>query len=353
LSKYDLTRWNPWYWNRLRDFAQLCEQHGLVLLHQHYFQHNILEAGAHWADSPWRPANNENDTGFPEPPPYVGDKRIFLAEQFYDVSHPRRRELHRGYIRQCLNNFRDASNVIHFTSAEYSGPLEFVQFWIDVIAEWERENGRSVCVALSAPKDVQDAILADESRAAHVDVVDIRYWCYTEGSELYAPKGGRNLAPRQHLRRTRQRTGKARQIARAVREYRSGYPDKAVTYFAEEHCPSAHDGWAVLMGGGSLANVPALPAELQVKLAAMRPLEEIDSSKDVLCVGDGHERFLFYATEPDPTVRLEIPNASSRLIASWISKETGHLIGDVPLSQLHGPVTFREQILWVRPRGSD
>ncbi|HEX6962639.1 MAG TPA: DUF6298 domain-containing protein, partial [Lacipirellula sp.] len=118
LSKYDLTKWNPWYWNRLRQFAQLGDQHGLALLHQHYFQHNILEAGAHWADSPWRPANNVNGTGFPEPPPYVGDKRIFLAEQFYDVSHPRRRALHRRYIRQCLDNFRDSSNVIHFTSAE-------------------------------------------------------------------------------------------------------------------------------------------------------------------------------------------------------------------------------------------
>ena len=86
LSKYDLTKFNPWYWQRLHDFAQLCDERGLMLFHENYFQHNILEAGAHWADCPWRPANNVNDTGLPEPPPYVGDKRIFMAPLFYDVS---------------------------------------------------------------------------------------------------------------------------------------------------------------------------------------------------------------------------------------------------------------------------
>ena len=98
LSKYDLTQYNRWYWSRLQRFAQLADQKGLVLIHQNYFQHNIIEAGAHYADFPWRPANNLNQTGFPEPVPYAGDKRIFMAEQFYDVSHPIRRQLHLSLI---------------------------------------------------------------------------------------------------------------------------------------------------------------------------------------------------------------------------------------------------------------
>ena len=36
--------------------------------------------------------------GFPEPPPYAGDKRIFMAEQFYDVTNSSRRVLHRAFI---------------------------------------------------------------------------------------------------------------------------------------------------------------------------------------------------------------------------------------------------------------
>jgi hypothetical protein len=249
LSRYDLTKFNPWYWRRLHEFAQICDEHGLVLFHQNYFQHNILEAGAHWADCPWRPANNVNDTGLPEPPPYISDKRIFLAHLFYDLSDPRRRALHRSYIRQCLDNFADRSNVIQLTSAEYSGPLEFTQFWLDTIIEWQRERGRDVLVALSAPKNVQDAILADPERAAHVDVIDIRYWAYTANDGLYAPDGGQNLAPRQHLRQTKQKSGGFAAIVQAVREYRRRFPDKAVTYYADMNCPSGRDGWAVLMGG--------------------------------------------------------------------------------------------------------
>ncbi|HSU54100.1 MAG TPA: DUF6298 domain-containing protein, partial [Candidatus Dormibacteraeota bacterium] len=53
MSKYDLTKYNPWYWGRLKQFAKTCDERGLVLFHQNYFQHNILEAGAHWADFPW------------------------------------------------------------------------------------------------------------------------------------------------------------------------------------------------------------------------------------------------------------------------------------------------------------
>jgi Family of unknown function (DUF6298) len=44
LSKYDLTTYNHWYWDRLRRFADLADQKGLVLIHQNYFQHNIIEA---------------------------------------------------------------------------------------------------------------------------------------------------------------------------------------------------------------------------------------------------------------------------------------------------------------------
>ena len=119
---------------------------------------------------------------------------------FYDISHPVRRELHRQYIRQCLNNFSDNSNVIQLTSAEFTGPLHFVQFWLDVIAEWEAETGKKAKVALSTTKDVQDAILADPKRAAVVDVIDIRYWHYKKDG-IFAPEGGKNMAPRQHMRK--------------------------------------------------------------------------------------------------------------------------------------------------------
>jgi hypothetical protein len=350
LSLYDLTKWNPWYWRRLHDFAVLCDARGLVLLHQNYFQHNILEAGAHWADSPWRTANNVNETGFPEPPPYVGDKRIFLAEQFYDIAPAERRTLHRLYIRQCLNNFADRTNVIQLTSAEYTGPLEFVQFWIDVIDEWEQETGRKALVGLSAPKNVQDAILAENQRARHVDVIDIRYWCYAANGEVYAPEGGRNLAPRQFLRQSRLKTGSATEIVLAVREYRTRFPDKAVTYFADEHCPSAVDGWAVLIGGGSLANVPTLPEPLSRALLHMRPLDGVITEGEAFCLGNGKDQYLVYALKLGSTIGLALSNTSSTLRGTWINRETGATAAGPAFDRRAAQrIKFQEQVLWLHP----
>lgn len=228
LSRYDLTKYNLWYFSRLRAFASEAHARGLVLVNEMYFQHNLIESAAHWMDSPWRPVNNINATDFVEPPPVTGDT-IKMADAFYDVTHPIRRELHRSYIRQCLSNLSDEPNVIHTLSAENSGPLSFMQFWIDVVAEWERETGLHPLIALSAPKDVQDAILADPTRAAIIDVIDLTYWWRTDRGDEFAPRGGLSLAPRQHERLWKGGKPSAASIARMAREYREKFPGKAVT----------------------------------------------------------------------------------------------------------------------------
>ena len=258
LSRYDLTRPNEWYWGRLREFADKAAQEGIMLFNHHYFQHNILEAGAHWVDCPWRPVNNINYSPFPEPVPFAGDKRVFMAEQFYDETNETLRPLHRQYIRMCLDQLKDQPNVVHLISAEYTGPLHFTRFWLQTIAEWEQETGRHPLIALSCTRDVQDSLLADPVLSKVVDIIDIRYWHYnTEG--LWAPEGGRNMAPRQWMRKMKVGKTGFDEAYRAVREMRDRHPDKAVTFFAQQY-PSY--GWAILMAGGSLANVP-LNSKLQ------------------------------------------------------------------------------------------
>ena len=254
LSRYDLTRPNRWYWHRLQQFASKAADQGVLLFHHHYFQHNILEAGAHWVDSPWRPVNNVNNTGndFPEPVPFAGDKRIFMAEQFYNEQSPVLRPLHRQYIRMCLDQLKDHPNVVHLISAEYTGPLHFTRFWLETIAEWEQETGRKPLVALSCTKDAQDALLNDPRLSSVVDIIDIRYWHYNT-QELWAPEAGKNMAPRQWMRKMKVGKTGFDEAYRAVREYRERYPDKAVTFFSQQY---PDYGWAVFMAGGSLANIP-------------------------------------------------------------------------------------------------
>ncbi|QDU90413.1 hypothetical protein Pla175_38170 [Pirellulimonas nuda] len=347
LSKYDLTRFNPWYWGRLARFAELCDQRGLVLIHQHYFQHNILEAGAHWADCPWRPANNVNDTGLPEPPPYVGDKRIFLAEQFYDVTDERRRALHEGQIRHGLEALAGSNNVLHSIGAEYTGPLEFTRFWLDVVRQWKDETGNEPLVALAATKDVQDELLKHEPWRSVVDVIDIRYWCYDREGGLYAPAGGVNLAPRQHFRQMNPKPADPASIARAVREYRILYPQKAVTYFAGMYCRSDNDGWASLMGGGSLADVPPLPEGLARQLVWMRPLESHDEYVLQL-VGPKGSRLL-YALNGNDRLAVDFPGTTADYRLTWINPKSGQTTEET--ARLAGRTSLRpkEPVLWITP----
>jgi hypothetical protein len=318
LSRYDLEQYNPWYWSRLAAFGRLCDVRGLVLVHQHYFQHNILEAGAHWADYPWRSANNINDTGFPEPPPYAGDKRIFQAHLFYDVRHPVRRPLHESYVRTCLDRLAGAANVVHMTSAEFTGPLEFMAFWIDTVRAWERESRHDVCIGLSAPKDVQDAILADPVRGPAVSLIDIRYWWYQADGRLYAPAGGKNLSPRQHARVLRPRRSSFEQVLRAVREYRMTYPDKAVSYAAS----GSEHAWAVLMGGGSLCTPGGLDERLRTAIPGMLPADGVVSGTATWCLADPGESYLVYAAGPGP-VRLDLTGSAGTYVVRRIDPGTG------------------------------
>jgi hypothetical protein len=315
LSKYDLTKFNPWYWSRLRKFADVCDARGLVLFHEDYFQHNILEAGAHWADCPWRSANNINDAGFPEPPPYAGDKRIFMAEQFYDVTHPARRALHRAYIRQCLENFTANSNVIQFTSAEFTGPKHFAEFWLDTVAEWERETGRKALVALSCTKDVQDALLADSSHNPIIDVIDFRYWWLTDKG-LFAPPGGKNLAPRQFERQWRGGRPTDLNLARMATEYRPRYPAKIlINNFGQ-------GAWAWLCAGGSLPNLPrTTETQLLAAIPGMQPWQANPDQKLWILREPGKQLLVF----TDGASEIDLSTETGTFVLSGIDARTGRV----------------------------
>lgn len=356
LSKYDLSKYNYWYWSRLHDFARQAAKKHLLLIHKQYFQHNILEAGAHWADFPWRSANNINETGFPEPPPYAGDKRIFMARQFYDTTNAARRELHRAYIRKCLENFSDGGNVLQLTSAEFTGPLHFMQFWINTVKEWEAETGNNSLTGLSATKDVQDAILDDPGYASTVDVIDIRYWHYRDDGSVYAPGGGLSMAPRQHARKESPGKASAQQVYRAVSQYRTKYPEKAVIY-------SAGSGyeypWAVFMAGGSLAPIPRIEVSGFLEAAAsMHPAAtggEAAGERASWVLQNENGEQIVYAR---PGQRLEFGKAAGSRLLYRIDPDTGRQLGEPGLIPAGSPVQLENKesvpvVFWVSAGASN
>jgi hypothetical protein len=341
LSKYDLTKFNLWYWSRLQQFADICDQRGLVLFNENYFQHNILEAGAHWVDCPWRSANNINGTGFPEPPPFAGDKRIFMAAQFYDVNNPVRRKLHEGFIRQNLDNFTNQPNVIQFTSAEFTGPLAFEQFWLDTVAGWERDTGHKELIALTCTKDVQDAILADPQRSDVVNVICFRYWWQT-GRGQFAPKGGQNLSPRQIERQSKGGTPTDEDLANMASQYRPRFPDKAVIASGEDE--RLRGSWAFVCAGGSM---PVLPRNTDARVLAAIPQMQpwADVSKGGLwALRETGQQLLVYSRGNQP---LDLSGESGAFHVHVIDQQTGEVDASSQIVQAGGNVTLPRGVVWL------
>ncbi len=341
LSQYDLTKFNPWYFARLREFARLCGARGLVLYHNLYNTHNVLETSAHWVDFPWRPANNINGTPLPEPLPPDPKGGVHLANEFYDAANPALRALHRAFIRHSLDQLGDQPNVIHGLAFQYAGPLAFQQFFQDTVAEWEREHGRRLRLALTTGKNVTDAILADPVRAAQIAVIDQRYWQYRPDGELWAPEAGINLAFREINSAKWGKAGgdtppptTAAMVYRQVREYRDRFPDKAIV---------AHDSGngpvPILMAGGAQA-LTANPAaggtqarapfdefvnrELGTVLMEMAPRDGwLAEPERNWCLADDAGRTVLFASMEGPAVTLARSLPASRYAAQWVDPRTG------------------------------
>lgn len=311
LSKYDLSKLNTWYFDRINQLADAAPD--MLIINQNFFQHNIIEAGAHWVDSPWRSANNIQSEGahgthFLEPVPFTGDKRIFTADLFYDISDADRAAHYKQYIWNVLDAQADRPNIYQSVSEEYTGPQQFVEFWLDCIAEWQKARGKDARVVLNATKDVTDAVLAQQKYRDLVDIIEIEQWfydssltaaknkTYTAGGKgdatLYAPKGGLNLAPRQHMRLTRTGQPTFEDVYRGVSEMRQAYPEKPVLYYPKQY--DRHP-WAVVLAGGSCPIMTIADKRLADILAKMQPEYSTHPYNGIFRMsGDGYE--LIYNT---------------------------------------------------------
>ena len=252
LSLFDVSRYNPWYFDRHREFIKLAGQQGLIVYVNLYNNHDVNEIGPHWIDYAWRPANNVNDTGLPEPPPLKPNNRNDVGSQFFRVDYAPLRKLHHDYIFHTLDELGDLPNVIFTAAYQYAGPLAFEQFLQDTIAEWEKQHNHRIHIALVTGKNTTDAILADPVRSKQISVVDMRYWEYQPDGTLFAPDAGQNRAFRELI--TEHFPGYTdtpppttpEMVYREVREYRDRFPNIALLPMEEGAGPLP-----ILMGGGA------------------------------------------------------------------------------------------------------
>jgi len=345
LSLYDLSRYNPWYFDRMRRFAQACAAHGHVLFHNLYNTHNVLEIVPHWADYSWRPANNVNDTGLPEPMPIEPNGRLNVANRFYSVDHPPLRALHRSYICHVLDQLGDRSNVFFSVAFQYAGPLAFQRFFLDTVAAWERQTNRRVRIALATSKGITDAILADRRYARQIAVIDMRYWQYRPDGELWAPRAGQNKAYREIIGARFGRIADAPPPTTAerayaqVREYRARFPDKAVVAWHNGvgEVPALMAGAAQVLrrnptaghDQGRAADTTLLDGFLRDRLGGKLHTLDVaeglfDAAGPTWCLADANRHLLLVASLAGASIGVRAGELRRRRWqATWFSPSTG------------------------------
>ncbi|MBF0431109.1 MAG: T9SS type A sorting domain-containing protein [Fibrobacteria bacterium] len=341
LPKYDLTKYNDWYFDRLKAFADYCDKKGTVMLHNFYMQHNLLETNAHYADFPWRSGNSIQNTGMPSSNP--------AANAFYDTTNTARNELQRAYIRKCLNTLGDYHNVIHLVSEEYTGGAAFMKFWLNTVRAWEKETGKTVKIGLGCTKNVMDVFEDDPD----IFLIDLRYFWYEKNGNLYAPAGGTEVPGRYTQVGTINSSTSAEQIYRQTKEYRDAHPDAAIVHGFN---PDRKLLWSFLMGGGSLAisslqypnasssnpyptssyvatkgwdqvqhTYEFIVNNLHVDFLNLKTSDKIKANTDnIWCLADSGVNYLVYSTY-GREIELDLSGDPAEFDAKWLDPRTGAL----------------------------
>ena len=199
-------------------------------------------------------------------------------------------------------------------------------------------------IALSCCKDAQDAILEDPIYNKVVDIIDIRYWHYNT-KELWAPGAGQNLAPRQHMRKWKVGKTGFDEVYRAVKEYAVKYPDKAVTYFGQQY-PAF--GWAVMMAGGSLPNIPVSDEGFLATAAKMR---NVTDGGNVYKMISGDNGAIIYTMGNEP-YSVKITEGKYRV--NTINVASGEIVRGKKTINIDGEYTVatakRNQVIWLEKK---
>jgi hypothetical protein len=117
------------------------------------------------------------------------------------------------------------------------------------------------------------------------------------------------------------------------------------------HCPSRRDGWAVLIGGGSLPNVK-LPARLSAVIPSLRPADGVLPGEEAWCLSDDGHNYLIYSELAGENIAINLPAGSARYRIHWINAETGELESGDEFAAGQ-PLSLKSKAVWLERTRDD
>jgi hypothetical protein len=177
--RFDLDRFDPGYFEYVRDVALALNNRGIVPVIGAFSEHAI-DHPLHWRGHPFHPANNLNALGLPQ------DRAI---PEFFSSDQALR--LQEAYLRELLSSLADAVYVLAPFGEMKRAPDAYVHRMLDVVEAMEARLERGIPVCLSGSSRILDRF----ARHPAVDMIDI--YCYHDGAyddpSVNVPDGPRGL----------------------------------------------------------------------------------------------------------------------------------------------------------------
>ena len=190
LSKYDLARFNPWYFDRISELRRHRRSPRPDPLPQ-----LLLPALA--AREPLALRRLPVAAGRTRSRRRACRTRCRPPTCSTTSAHPLRRDLHRRYIRHALDVLGTARTSSTASTASTPGRSSSCSSGSTRSPSGSANADARVFVALEIPKDQMDAILDDPVRGPMITAIDILGWVYRADGALFAARGGINRAPRE------------------------------------------------------------------------------------------------------------------------------------------------------------
>lgn len=176
-NAFDLNQWNPDYWARFARCLKLCEASGIIVQIEVWDRFDFSQE--HWAESPWRPANNVNytqaDSGLANQygQPAWRDQQPFFhtvpGMKRYKEVYDRIRAHQECFVEKMLSYSLNHGNVLYCMDNETSTPPQWGLYWMEFISRkaaeihaevyvtdmfddgWKPESSAKIRLALESP----------------------------------------------------------------------------------------------------------------------------------------------------------------------------------------------------------
>jgi hypothetical protein len=167
LPKFDLTKWDERFWERLHEYLSDCQSRGIIVLLQMWDEPFVERGSNRWRLNPFNPENNIND--IPGLPGGEGS----AEKEFYDPDNAVLMRFQDGLIKKLLDETAERyGNIIYEIGNEINMDSltpkaeRWQRHWIEFFREYERVHG----VELLLSNDTRERLF--RSGAQGFDVVN-------------------------------------------------------------------------------------------------------------------------------------------------------------------------------------